>query len=274
MRRVAAGRQGARCLVEDGRRAGCGAVLRSRRASCILPKIGIAAPRSAICFQLGDEEVNKDRLYRGLDHLLAQKSALEAHLSKRCGELFAVQNEVLLYDVTSTYFEGEAQAKPARRHSAAIRATIASRDRKQVCIALVVTFDGFPLGYEVFAGNTRGFNDADDHRKHHGGPPRCRRPRLDYRSRHGQRCQSGLAAPDREAALHHRSAEVGDYEEVRCRACAAKGAGARSTKASRSSSRDHPDTGETAVTVPLGRPARQRRPCTTSSAGGSNSRPR
>jgi len=101
--------------------------------------------------QLGDEEVNKDRLYRGLDHLLAHKAALEAHLSKRCGELFAVQNEVLLYDVTSTYFEGEAEANPQAQRGY-------SRDHrpdcKQVCIALVVTFDGFPLGYEVFAGNT------------------------------------------------------------------------------------------------------------------------
>lgn len=109
--------------------------------------------RTALCdlLQLGDEEVNKDRLYRGLDHLLAHKSELEAHLSKRCGELFAIQNEVLLYDVTSTYFEGEAQANPQaqRGYSRDHRP-----DRKQVCIALVVSFDGFPLGYEVFAGNT------------------------------------------------------------------------------------------------------------------------
>jgi transposase len=101
--------------------------------------------------QLGDEEVNKDRLYRELDHLLAYKSELEAHLSQRCGELFAIQNEVLLYDVTSTYFEGQAEANPQARRGY-------SRDHrpdcKQVCIALVVTFDGFPLGYEVFAGNT------------------------------------------------------------------------------------------------------------------------
>jgi transposase len=101
--------------------------------------------------QLGDEEVNKDRLYRGLDHLLAHKAALEAHLSKRCGELFAIQNDVLLYDVTSTYFEGqaEANAQAQRGYSRDHRS-----DCKQVCIALVVTFDGFPLGYEVFAGNT------------------------------------------------------------------------------------------------------------------------
>ena len=100
--------------------------------------------------QLGDEEVNKDRLYRALDQLLMHKQALEAHLSKRCGELFATQNEVLLYDVTSTYFEGQAKANPQaqRGHSRDHRP-----DCKQVCFALVVTFDGFPLGYEVFAGN-------------------------------------------------------------------------------------------------------------------------
>src|SRR5580693_761066 len=109
--------------------------------------------RTALCdlLQLSDEEVNKDRLYRGLDHLLAHKSALEAHLSKRCGELFALCNEVLLYDVTSTYFEGQALANPQAQRGY-------SRDHrgdcKQVLIALVVTFDGFPLGYEVFAGNT------------------------------------------------------------------------------------------------------------------------
>ncbi len=87
--------------------------------------------------QLGDEEVNKDRLYRGLDHLLAHKAELEAHLSQRCGELFAVENEVLLYDVTSTYFEGLAEANPQAQRGY-------SRDHrpdcKQVCIALVVTY--------------------------------------------------------------------------------------------------------------------------------------
>jgi transposase len=109
--------------------------------------------RTALCdlLQLADEEVNKDRLYRALDHLLVHKAALEAHLSRRCGELFSVHNEVLLYDVTSTYFEGEAEANPLAQRGY-------SRDHrpdcKQVCIALVVTFDGFPLGYEVFAGNT------------------------------------------------------------------------------------------------------------------------
>jgi transposase len=101
--------------------------------------------------QLGEEEITKDRLYRALDHLLEYKTAVEAHLSKRCGELFTAENEVLLYDVTSTYFEGQAKRNPQAQRGY-------SRDHrpdcKQVCIALVVTFDGFPLGYEVFAGNT------------------------------------------------------------------------------------------------------------------------
>jgi transposase len=109
--------------------------------------------RTALCdlLQLGEAQVNKDRLYRSLDRLLVHKAALEAHLAHRCGELFAVQNEVLLYDVTSTYFEGQALGNPQAQRGY-------SRDHrpdcKQVCIALVVTFDGFPLGYEVFAGNT------------------------------------------------------------------------------------------------------------------------
>lgn len=101
--------------------------------------------------QLNDALVNKDRLYRALDQLLPHKAALEAHLSKRVGELFAVDNDVLLYDVTSTYFEGQAAGNPQAQRGY-------SRDHrgdcKQVCIALVVTFDGFPLGYEVFPGNT------------------------------------------------------------------------------------------------------------------------
>ena len=101
--------------------------------------------------QLNQALVNKDRLYRALDQLLPHKAALEAHLAKRYGELFAVDNDVLLYDVTSTYFEGEAQGnrQAQRGYSRDHRG-----DCKQVCIALVVTFDGYPLGYEVFPGNT------------------------------------------------------------------------------------------------------------------------
>jgi len=108
--------------------------------------------RTALADLLGVPEmrVNDDRLYRALDQLLPHKQALEAHLKQRLGELFALDYDLLLYDVTSTYFEGQAAANPlARRgHSRDHRG-----DCKQVCIGLVVTREGIPLGYEVFAGN-------------------------------------------------------------------------------------------------------------------------
>jgi transposase len=99
---------------------------------------------------LSGELVNDDRLYRALDRLLPHKEALERHLVKRLGELFDLSYDLLLYDVTSTYFEGLANANPLaqRGHSRDHRP-----DCKQVCIALVVTREGMPLGYEVFAGN-------------------------------------------------------------------------------------------------------------------------
>jgi transposase len=100
--------------------------------------------------QLPVQRVNENRLYRALDALLPHKEALEQHLVKRLGELFDLSYDLLLYDVTSTYFEGAALRNPmARRgHSRDHRP-----DCKQVCIALVVTREGMPLGYEVFAGN-------------------------------------------------------------------------------------------------------------------------
>ncbi len=96
------------------------------------------------------DRVNDDRLYRALDHLLPHKEALEQHLVKRLGELFDLSYDLLLYDVTSTYFEGQAERNPLaqRGHSRDHRP-----DCKQVCIAMVVTREGMPLGYEVFAGN-------------------------------------------------------------------------------------------------------------------------
>jgi transposase len=99
-------------------------------------------------------QVHTDRLYAGLDWLLPCKEALEKHLKERLGNLFEVDFDFLLYDVTSTYFEGEAKANPQakRGYSRDNRP-----DRPQVCIALVVTPEGLPLGYEVFAGNR---NDA------------------------------------------------------------------------------------------------------------------
>jgi transposase len=99
---------------------------------------------------LPSERLNDDRLYRALDRLLPHKVAIEQHLVKRLGELFDLSYDLLLYDVTSTYFEGLAERNPLaqRGHSRDHRP-----DCKQVCIALVVTREGMPLGYEVFAGN-------------------------------------------------------------------------------------------------------------------------
>jgi transposase len=100
--------------------------------------------------ELPSEQVNDDRLYRALDRLLPHKRAIEEHLQKRLGELFDLEYDLLLYDVTSTFFEGLAEGNPQakRGHSRDHRG-----DCKQVCIAMVVTRDGVPLSYEVFDGN-------------------------------------------------------------------------------------------------------------------------
>ena len=88
--------------------------------------------------------------YEGLDKLLEHKEELEVHLKNRLGNLFDLDYDLLLYDVTSTYFEGKADG-----HTLAKRGY--SRDKrsdcKQVCVGLVVTREGFPIGYEVFEGN-------------------------------------------------------------------------------------------------------------------------
>jgi len=99
---------------------------------------------------VGPAVVHHTRLYQGLDQLLPHKSALEKHLKDRLGNLFDLDYELLLYDVTSTYFEGEALGNELAKYGY-------SRDHrpdcKQVCVGLVVTREGFPLGYEIFAGN-------------------------------------------------------------------------------------------------------------------------
>jgi transposase len=96
------------------------------------------------------DKVNDDRLYRTLDQLLPHKTELEKHLKERLGELFQIEYDLLLYDVTSTYFEGQAEgnALAQRGYSRDHRG-----DCKQVNIALVVSRQGLPLGYELFAGN-------------------------------------------------------------------------------------------------------------------------
>jgi len=99
---------------------------------------------------VGLDQVNEDRLYRGLDRLQAHKEQLTQHLLQRYQSWFGVGFEFLLYDVTSTFFEGQVlgNTKAARGYSRDSRP-----DCKQVCIGLVVSPEGLPLAYEVFAGN-------------------------------------------------------------------------------------------------------------------------
>ena len=95
----------------------------------------------------------KDTLYRCLDKLLAHKEALFGFLHQRWQDLFGVRYEVLLYDLTSTYFESNPPfAENDKRRFGY------SRDHRpdcvQVVIALIVTPEGLPLAYEVLPGNT------------------------------------------------------------------------------------------------------------------------
>jgi transposase len=111
--------------------------------------------QSAMGDLLGEDYglVEKNALYRCLDKVIEHKQALFSHLTERWQDLFSAKFDVLLYDLTSTYFESSRpdDENDKRRYGY-------SRDKRsdcvQVVIALVVTPEGFPLGYEVLAGNT------------------------------------------------------------------------------------------------------------------------
>jgi transposase len=94
--------------------------------------------------------LNEDRLYRNLDKLYPRRTAIEAQLVERERTLFGLKETIYLYDLTSTYFEGQALANPK-----AMRGY--SRDKrpdcKQVVVGLVLDSEGFPKAHEVFAGN-------------------------------------------------------------------------------------------------------------------------
>ena len=104
----------------------------------------------------------KDRLYRCLDRVLEHKPDLFAHLQQRWKDLFQAEFDLLLYDLTSTYVEGEAEGNPKARYG---YSRDGRPDCKQVVIALVITPEGLPLAYEMMDGNTsdkatlRGFLD-------------------------------------------------------------------------------------------------------------------
>jgi len=134
------------------------------RVAAVLAINRLCAPGSELAIEqrwypataLGDvlhiEEgkINDTRLYRCLDRMLPQKTKLEQHLKQRYGELFEVEFDVMLYDLTSTYVEGSALANPMMRRGY-------SRDHRPDCLqlvlALIVNSEGFPCSYEVFNGN-------------------------------------------------------------------------------------------------------------------------
>ena len=117
--------------------------------------------RTALSDLLGipADKINDDRLYRALDRTLFHKDALQVFLKNQLGSMFDLKYDLLLYDVTSTYFEGQAEGNPKAQRGY-------SRDHrpdcKQVCIGLVVTKDGMPLGYEVFSGNRADVTTVED----------------------------------------------------------------------------------------------------------------
>ena len=109
--------------------------------------------QSAMDVLLGQDftVASKDRLYRCLDQILEHKEALFVHLQNRWKDLFHAEFDLLLYDLTSTYVEGEAEQNPKAKYG---YSRDGRPDCKQVVIALVMTPNGLPLAYEVMSGNT------------------------------------------------------------------------------------------------------------------------
>ncbi len=111
-------------------------------------------PQTALPSLLGISSgvVNEDRLYRTLDQVFKHKERIEKHLSEKGLELFNRDYMYLLYDLTSTYFEGQGMGNPKAKRGH-------SRDKRpdclQICIGVVVDREGFPVGYEVLSGNVR-----------------------------------------------------------------------------------------------------------------------
>lgn len=108
---------------------------------------------------VSEYKINEDRLYRALDHILKHKDAISRHLQNRYADLFGIGFEFLIYDITSIYFEGQCKKNPQAKRGY-------SRDKRpdclQVCLGLVVSQEGLPLGYEIFDGNRRDVTTLDE----------------------------------------------------------------------------------------------------------------
>lgn len=108
---------------------------------------------------VSEYKINEDRLYRALDHMLKHKDDISRHLQNRYADLFGIGFEFLIYDITSIYFEGQCKKNPQAKRGY-------SRDKRpdclQVCLGLVVSQEGLPLGYEIFDGNRRDVTTLDE----------------------------------------------------------------------------------------------------------------
>jgi len=102
---------------------------------------------------------NDDRIYRGLEAMLQGREALFQHLQTRYAQWFGTTFDILLYDITPTFFEERMQRNPQARRGY-------SRDRRpdclQLCIGLIVTPDWLPVTYEVFDGNRTDVTTVED----------------------------------------------------------------------------------------------------------------
>jgi len=107
---------------------------------------------SAVCELTGydQDKLTKDKLYQSALHLYKVKDAIEKHLSKRTNELFDLQDKIILYDLTNTYFEGEKRNSKLAQYG---RSKEKRKDAKLVVLALVVNVEGFIKYYSVLEGN-------------------------------------------------------------------------------------------------------------------------
>ena len=158
---------------------------------------------------MGARKVNDDRLYRALDQLLPHKTELEKHLKSRLGELFDLKYDLLLYDLTSTYFEGQAEGNELARRG---YSRDSRGDCKQVCIGLVVSRCGMPLGYEMFAGNKADVTGGAGDRREDGSS--LREGRSDLGDGPGDGVAGQRRVPQgRQPPLHHGHAK-GDVAKI------------------------------------------------------------
>lgn len=131
----------------------------------VCPKSEHAMPgwvsRTALADLVGSDlsALSDDAQYRNLDRLHAHREQIERGLSARERDLFNLDNTIYLYDLTSTYFEGQCEGNPQAKRG---YSRDGRPDCKQVVVGLVVNRDGFPMAHEVFDGNFRDSSTVDD----------------------------------------------------------------------------------------------------------------